>query len=247
MHAAAHPKRDAAAAALSSAAEEPRKRNRADSEDCKEFVIAVTELECCICNEPYETTAEEGKPDRMPRVLTTCGHDFCTSCLAGMVRDGAVECALGCGMHRIQLPKDIAAASITSPMEWARLIPLNRGMIAVMRELERKLVALRKQMAPAAVAAAAAAASTAAAFAGCMLPKCTEAATLHCTDCKLDYCAKHDRTLHALRISRMPQVACPCTPRLRRCGEPSCASASIRQLRSIAIACSTSWSSSPPV
>ena len=203
MHAASSHKRDAAAAALSSAAEESSKRSRADGEATE---AAASQSEpgpaCGLCSKPFALEAVEGKPDRTPRVLA-CGHTYCTTCLARLLDDREMHCPWGCAAHAIQLPKDIAAASITSPMEWARLIPLNHGMLAVMRQAVKTLTALRHQMAaaPAAAAAptaaAAAHAAAAAAFAGCVFPKCAEAATLHCTDCELDYCAKHDRTLHA--------------------------------------------------
>ncbi len=62
-----------------------------------------------------------------------------------MVKGGEVECPLGCGSHKIRLPAGVAAASLSTCAEWARHIPLNRGLLTSMRHSRSMLQMVLQQ------------------------------------------------------------------------------------------------------
>ncbi len=138
-------------------------------------------LACCVCFEQYSAQpAAEGELDHMPRALP-CGHDLCTDCLSKIVRDQLVKCPECREQRRIPLPAGIAAASLSSAVDWARLLPLNRSLISIVQKRCQQVSNGAKP-----------------ALQQCQFMQCTEAATSYCCDCSgvTDFCSAHDRFVH---------------------------------------------------
>jgi len=95
------------------------------------------------------------------------------------VEKGAIKCPIHeCELQRsIVLPEGVAAAALTSNVDWARQLPLAHGLIA---SIQHQLSATRHQL-------------------PCQFFSCAHASTLHCSDCSacgLSLCAEHDRVMH---------------------------------------------------
>ncbi len=88
-----------------------------------------------------------------------------------------------------------AAAAPSSPMEWARLFPLNHGMLNSMH-LTRSMMQAVLQRSSAVAGSSSISASGGGAT--CQYPECGSEVARHCSECRADYCIAHDRTLHEL-------------------------------------------------
>ena len=77
-----------------SAAKRQRAPSSSASSSCISIVDVTSILECTICNNPFDETA------RLPRLLP-CGHQLCTACLAGLVKQKTAR-----SKHTIACPSD---------------------------------------------------------------------------------------------------------------------------------------------
>lgn len=112
-------------------------------------------LECCVCAHEYTGAAAAAAVDHTPRVLS-CGHGLCTDCAAKLIRHGAITCPRhDCARrHAITLLDGVAAAALVTAADWARQLPLNGDLIALIQaqavsDSAAASIALREQVAAA--------------------------------------------------------------------------------------------------
>jgi len=100
-----------------------------------------------------------------------------------------VKCPTCRDDREVKLPAGTAAAAVSSPSAWLRLIPQSADIIRALRRGQQLEAALRREQQRLQPAVR------------CSDATCAAAAVKWCDECKLELCAKHDAATHAHSLS----------------------------------------------